>query len=296
MDIDPELVVDTRCHTGEGPLYHPDEDAVYWVDIPNAQLFRYFPDKDDYEVVFNEHTAVGGYTIEQDGALELFRARGLVERYRDGDRDTLVAEIDRERASRFNDVIADPEGRVFAGTMPTSDGGGTLYRFDPDGTYTPVRTDVALPNGMGFTPAGDSLYFTESDAGLIHEFDYDRSTGEISNRTVFVDVSDEEGIPDGLTVDEEGYVWSARWDGGCLVRYSPKGEEVDRVMFPAKKVSCATFGGRDYSTMYVTTAGGYDRETEGEAAGALFAFDAPVSGQPEFRSALGPAQDDRTNN
>jgi D-xylonolactonase len=287
MDADVERVADTHCDTGEGPLWHPDEGALYWVDIPNGCLFRYWPDEDDHELVFAEHTAQAGFTIEEDGSLALFRARGLVEGYDGGDRETLVNEIDRERPTRFNDAIADPEGRAFAGTMPTADGPGNLYRFDPDGDYERVVPDVDIPNGMGFTEDLETFYFTESEEHVIYEYDYDRATGEISNQRTFVDTSGEAGVPDGMTVDEEGYVWSARWNGGCVVRYDPDGNEVGRVDIPAQKVSSVTFGGPDYGTAYVTTAlEGHDRAEEGEGAGALFAIDAPVSGRPEFRSSL----------
>lgn len=288
MDADCELVADTHCDTGEGPLWHPDEELLYWVDIPNGRLFRYDPAADEHERVFDEHAAQAGFTIEEDGALILFRARGLVERYDGGDRETLVYEIDDERASRFNDAIADPEGRVFAGTMPTEDGLGSLYRFDPDGSYERVVADVDIPNGMGFTEDLETFYFTESEANAIYAYDYDRDAGELSNRRTFVDTSGEAGVPDGMTVDSEGYVWSARWGGGCVVRYDPDGEEVGRVELPAEKVSSVTFGGPDYETIYATTALEFgDREEEGEGAGALFAIDAPVPGRPEFRSLLG---------
>ena len=90
-----------------------------------------------------------------------------------------------------------------------------------------------------------------------------------------------------MTVDAEGFIWSTRWDGGCLVRYDPNGTEVARITLPARKVSCATFGGENYATMFVTTAGGHLKETDGEHAGALFALTIPgVRGVPEFRSKI----------
>ena len=99
--------------------------------------------------------------------------------------------------------------------------------------------------------------------------------------------SGEEGIPDGMTVDAQGYVWSARWDGGCLVRYAPDGTEERRIAFPARKVSSATFGGEGYADIYVTTAGGDRKETEGEGAGALFRIPPGIRGVEEFYSRVG---------
>ena len=123
---------------------------------------------------------------------------------------------------------------------------------------------------------------------VIYLFDYDRDTGDISNPRAFVQVPEGEGVPDGMTVDAEGYVWSARWGSGCLVRYAPDGTEVLRINFPAKKVSSVTFGGEDYTDIYVTTAGGNDKEREGPGAGALFRLNLGIRGLPEFPSRVCP--------
>ena len=104
---------------------------------------------------------------------------------------------------------------------------------------------------------------------------------------MFLDVGDEEGVPDGMTVDAEGHIWSARWDGHCLVRYNPTGTEVARVEFPARKVSSVTFGGDAYADAYVTTAGGDDKQNEGTGAGGLFQVNLGVTGVPEFVSRVG---------
>lgn len=284
--MEPELIADYQCKTGEGPLWHPDEKRLYWLDIPNGRVFRHDPGTGKHEQVF-EGDEVGGLTIQEDGALLLFMARGAVAIWRQGeDLDYLVQELEQERESRFNDVIADPAGRVFCGTMPSPDHLGRLYRLDVDAAISPVLEQVAVSNGMGFTPDRRRMYFTDSPTRQISLFDYDEASGELANRRVFADLSDEEGIPDGMTVDAEGGVWSARWDGGCLVRYTPGGKEDRRLEFPAKKVSCATFGGDDYGDLYVTTAGGDDKAVEGEGAGALFRVRPGVCGVPEFRSRI----------
>ena len=128
------------------------------------------------------------------------------------------------------------------------------------------------------------MYHTDSRKHEIYLFDYDKDTGDITNRKVFIRTPQEEGTPDGMTVDAEGYVWSARWDGGCLVRYTPEGKEDMRILFPAKKVSSVTFGGEDYTDIYVTTAGGDNKEEEGSGAGAMFHINLGIKGMPEFFS------------
>jgi sugar lactone lactonase YvrE len=279
----PELLADYACVVGEGPLWHPMERRVYWTDIDTGRLFRYEPATGAHEQIF-QGEKVGGFTVQADGSLLLFMARGAVKVWRAGELTTIIDEIPDERESRFNDVIADPEGRVFCGTMSTPDRPGRLYRLDTDGTLTKVLDGIGCSNGMGFTLNGTQMYYTDSTAKEIYLFDYDRATGGLSNQRLFANLKDELGVPDGMTVDAEGTVWSAIWDGSCLIRFAPDGSEMLRIPFPAKKVSCATFGGEDYTDMYVTTAGGDKKETDGEHAGALFRLNIGVRGVPEFFS------------
>lgn len=288
----PELIADYECVTGEGPLWHPLEQRVYWCDIPRGRLFRYDPATGEHDMCYEGDEALGGFTVQADGALLFFMARGAVKIWRQGELTTVIDEIPDERDSRFNDVIADPEGRVFCGTMPTAERLGRLYRLDTDGTLTRVLDGVGTSNGMGFTPDGKQMYYTDTRKREIYLFDYDRASGAIDKRRVFVhvpsgDESPVEGGPDGMTVDAEGYVWGARWGGGCLVRYAPDGREVQRVAFPAIKVSSVIFGGPDYTDMYVTTAGGQQKEIDGPGAGALFRLRMGIAGVPEFYSRIG---------
>jgi D-xylonolactonase len=133
-------------------MWHPAEKRVYWVDIPAARLHRYDPRSGAHET-FDTGTPAGGFTIQPDGALLLFMARGAVRLWSGGGfAGTVVEEIPDERDSRFNDVIADPEGRVFAGTMSTAQRAGRLYRLDRDGSVRAVLEGIGTPNGMGFTP------------------------------------------------------------------------------------------------------------------------------------------------
>src|SRR5688500_7336911 len=135
MNLEPELIADYACVVGEGPLWHPQERRVYWVDIDRGRIFRYDPATGQHEMCYEGDT-VGGFTIQANGALLLFMGRGAIKTWRDGELATIVEEIPDERESRFNDVIADPAGRVFCGTMPSGDQLGRLYRLDLDGTLT----------------------------------------------------------------------------------------------------------------------------------------------------------------
>ena len=282
-----ELIADYQCHTGKNPLWHPLERRLYWTDIPRGRIFRYDPATGQHEQCYNGDP-VGGFTIQTDGALLLFMARGAIAAWRDGRLDYIVEEVPAERDGRFNDVIADPAGRVFCGTMPTPEHLGRLYRLDTDGSLHLLVEGVNVPNGMGFTLDRRRMYFTESRARNIYLFDYDEKTGALANRRIWLQIPPDAGTPDGLTVDAEGCLWSARWGDSALYRYTPDGAEERRLEFPAKKVSSVVFGGDDLRDLYVTTAlTDGTKASEGDGAGALFRLRPGVKGLPEFFSRIG---------
>ena len=285
--MEPELIVDYKCECGENPLWHPLEKKLYWVDIIRGRIFRFDPATGKHEMCY-EDVPVGGFTIQKDGALLLFRTKGEVVIWRNGKTTNVIKEIPEEHEHRFNDVIADSAGRVFCGTYSEERKPGRLYRLDTDGSITKILDNVGCSNGMGFTLDHKQMYFTDSrPAKMIYLFDYDRKTGVISNQWVFVKVpAAEEGVPDGMTVDAEGFIWSAMWDGWNLLRYTPQGVEDRRIRFPARKVSSVTFGGEDLTDIYITTAGGDNKAENGPGAGALFRLRPGIKGIPEFFSSI----------
>lgn len=285
----PELAADVPCETGENPLWHPDEQRIYWTDIPNGMLYRMKPG--GAVESFDVGAPTGGFTIQADGDLLLFMARGAVRTWRDGTfTGTILDNVSGEEDSRFNDIIADPAGRVFCGTMSSPSHAGRLYRLDTDGTLTCLVEGMGTPNGMGFSGDRRTFYQQDSRACNLYRYRYDETTGDIADQQILVHVDHEtegKGRPDGMTVDAEDCIWSARWDGWRVVRYSPRGEPLTEIEIPVHKVSCITFGGHDLRTAYVTTAGAPDRPAEGAAAGSLFTIHMPVQGRTEFRSRIG---------
>jgi sugar lactone lactonase YvrE len=145
--------------------------------------------------------------------------------------------------------------------------------------------DVGLSNGIGFSPEHETLYYTDSWTDRIDAFDYEAETGDLTNRRTFVDLSETAGMPDGLTVDADGYVWSAQYEGGHIARFTPDGEFDRRIKIPVSQVTSVMFGGADLGDLYVTTAGGTDPDAE-EYAGAVFRLDPGVRGREEFRSQI----------
>ncbi len=289
-----DTVAGTRCATGENPLWHADEKRLYWTDIPAGRLYRFDPVARRYERCYTGRP-VGGFTIQADGALLLFRDRGNIVRFHnDRITDTLVESIPELEETRFNDVIADPCGRVFAGSMSVGSAwNGRLYRFDQDGSRQVVGDGYGTPNGMGFTADGKTMYFTDSRARCIYRFRYDQRTGRIDQRTLFTETAETDaarlGRSDGMTVDSDGNLWSARWDGGCILCYEPQGVITTQIPMPARKISSVAFGGEQLDELYATSATGGTPDGDDPHAGALFRLYPGVTGRPEYRSCLGNA-------
>lgn len=277
-----ETIADYGSETAEGPLWDERRQRVFWIDIYDGQLFEYDPETDDHDVVW-EGGVLGGTTLQNDGSLLLFGEAGAVFRLQEGKTSAVIDEMSADAHTRYNDCIADPEGRVYCGTKGTETGPGRLYRLDTDGTIHLVEDELGLSNGLGFSPDGSTLYHTDSTADRIYAYDYAASNGALSNRRTFVDLSSEPGMPDGLTVDADGCVWSAQYGGGCLLRYAADGDAVDRVQLPVENVTSLAFGGPSLQDLYVTTA----KRAEGPSepnAGALFRVSTDVIGRLPFRS------------
>lgn len=199
----------------------------------------------------------------------------------------LLAEINPvyERERRFNDAVADLRGRVYAGTYSEDAKTGRLYCIEQDGRGWTVRDEVRTSNGMAFTLDGRYLYHTETRAGWIRLGEYDDVTGRLDNWRAFTHVAEREGMADGLALDQAGYVWSARFGAGAVIRYAPDGTEVERISLPTPRVTSVAFGGAALEDLYITTAGGGDRASD-PLAGALFRVRPSVTGAPRFLSSI----------
>ena len=286
----PEILVDSHDHNAENPLWHPHHQYLYWTDIPTGRMFRYYPATDTYEQIYDGEP-VGGFTIQEDGALLLFKTKGTVEIWHEGEITTVIDSIPEAKDTRFNDAIADPEGRVYSGIMATESTDGKLYCIDTDGSYRVMAENLLVPNGMGFCADYKYFYLTDSDRRTIYRFNYDRATGNLSNQQAYIVTPENEGIPDGMTIDSEGYIWSARWDGSHVYRYNPEGNEVMRIKLPASKISCVSFGGKNYERLFISSARG-DRECDSmtekwsrdDPSGDLFHLQAGIKGRSELLS------------
>lgn len=281
-------VLAARAILGEGPLWDPEELVLYWVDIKGRFVHRFDP-------------ATGRDTRwptpEPVGCLALRAGGGLVMALRSGfhffapDTGAIQAvarpELDR-RENRFNDGKPDRRGRFWAGSMhdPETAPTGALYRLDPDGACHRMVDGIVCSNALCWSPDGRVMYHADTLRRVVWAWDSDPDRGEIANRRVFVELVGDAGAPDGATVDTEGFVWLAHWDGWQLTRHDPTGRTERVVRLPVQRPTCPAFGGPDLDVLYVTSASiGLSAAAlvAQPCAGGILALDPGVRGLPEAR-------------
>jgi sugar lactone lactonase YvrE len=251
-------VLDRHDVLGEGPAWDAANDRLVWCDIAGRKIHELRRDGDGW--------AAGATWAMPDlpGAVVPHRDGGLLAMVGHefcllGDDGALapIARIEVTGApARFNDCKVDPRGRLLAGTMVLDlSEPGRLVRLDPDGTLTTLLDDVALSNGLDWSPDGATFYFTDTPTRGIDAFDYDLDTGAIAGRRRLVTIPVGLGAPDGMCVDDEGCLWTATIFSGTVRRYSPDGELLGVIETPAHQVSSCTFGGPDAGELFITTIG-----------------------------------------
>jgi sugar lactone lactonase YvrE len=261
-----EPVGDVTAVLGEGPYWVPEDSCLLWVDIPAGLLHRtQIPSgrtvTADVGSVSAAFPADGGAILYAGGNQVMVRepVRGSApgKPGPSGEWTTrIIAQAPAQDGVRFNDASVDPAGRVWVGSMDMEETKplGELYRLDPGGVLTAVASGATVSNGLGWSPDGSRMYYADSPTKRVDVFDYDQAMGQAYARRVFADLSDAAGAPDGLTVDLDGYVWVAMWDGGALRRFAPSGELDAVVPVPVARPTSVAFGGNGMAELYVTTA------------------------------------------
>ena len=282
--------VPCRNNLGEVPVWDAAEQALYWVDIEGCLLQRYEP-ATGQTIEWRLPERVCALALREAGGLILALASGFA--FFDpatGDLVRLAAPEAHLPTNRFNDGKCDRRGRFWAGTMDDrlTSRTAALYRFDADLSCRKMESGIGISNSLAWSPDDRVFYFADTLRRTIFAYDFDLDSGIIANARVFTDCADQPGTPDGSTVDSEGYLWNAQWDGWRLVRYAPDGR-VDRVVpLPVQKPTSCMFGGPDLRTLYVTSAvwdlGGEPLDAQ-PLAGSLLALDVGVAGLPESRFA-----------
>lgn len=280
-----EVVVDDRNRCGEAPTWDAQRQRLVWTDIERGLVFEFFP-ATEQKSILNRDLTVSGIALNRTGELVFGGAGGLHLWKGQGHYRTIVAEH-KGVTLCFNDIIADPQGRIYGGTIYWGLNGmerrGDLYLIDGNGEAHVVDEGVELANGLGFSPDNRILYFADSAARCIHSYDVDSHSGALRRKRVFVRVPSDQGIPDGLTVDREGFVWCALWYGAQIVRYDPDGTVERRIRLPVTQVSSLSFGGKDLTELFITSA---SEPWRSQLAPSGFNFNWPDFGGELFRVRL----------
>jgi sugar lactone lactonase YvrE len=249
---------------GESPFWHPDEAALYWCDIPGKALNRYVPGTGAHQR-WDLDSEPGCCAPLPGGDLLLARRDGLF-RFdpRSGQGKRLAAPPYDPKTERFNDGKADPQGRLWVGTIydPRTEPKAALYRWAA-GTLVRQAGGITVSNGLAFSPDGATMYWSDTAAHRIDAFDFDAVAGTLSRQRPYaqfppkvpgMDLNDYGGRPDGAAVDAEGAYWVAMFEGQRLLRLAPDGSVLQTLPLPVRCPTMPCFGGADLRTLYVTTA------------------------------------------
>lgn len=273
---------------GEGPLWHVEEQTLYWVDIEGQAFHRYHPVSKAHERI-EVGVMMGVLRFRASGGLIMATSRGLQLWDASTRQLTPIAHPEEGKPdARFNDGGVDPQGRFWAGTMAPGTPSSSLYRLDADHSLHRMDTGIGTSNGIAWSLDGRTLYFTDSPAKMIYAYDFDGETGSISNRRPFIHTPDELGFPDGLVVDSQGFLWSARWGGWKISRYDPTGQPEREIYLPAEFPTSCVFGGPDLTDLYITSAwtllGAEHRKIQ-PYSGDIFLVHTDIRGQvePKYR-------------
>jgi len=285
---EPFVVARQLCTLGESPIWSVSEQALYWVDIVKPMIYR----REAASGQVNQwkvQDEIGSIGFAGEGRLIAATRRGFGF-FKLGDGSFhLLADPEGNgvnNAVRMNDGKVDRLGRFWCGGMedPGCRDIASLYRFDPDHTFHKMENAIAISNAICWNPNNTIMYFADSLKSVVWAYDFDAAEGIINNRRVFIKLNDGEGVPDGATVDVDGFLWLAHFGGGVVKRYDPKGKVERCIKFPVSQTTCPAFGGSDMSTLYVTTASinfspnDFQREP---FAGSLFVVETDIKGVPE---------------
>lgn len=272
-----EQVTDPVAYHGEGPVWSPRWGGLRWLDMLAGDLLSLDADGGvDRRHVGSIVAAVrprrgGGAVIAVERGFALEELDGLI---------TYLPPVWTSTAIRMNEGGCDPDGRFYCGSMAYDQrpGAASLYQLDPDLSVHSVLTEVTISNGLEWSPDGSRAYYNDTATHRVSVFDYDAQSG-LTNRRTFVEIPDG-GDPDGLTVDSEGGVWTAIFDGGCVHRYRPDGVLDEVVEVPARQVTACTFGGERLDELFITTSREGLQDDEDPLAGSLFRARPQVTGLP----------------
>lgn len=279
-----ELVLDAKARLGEGALWQPEQKLLYWIDNVANELHIFDPETGNNEK-YSLPDRPGTVVPLHNGNMMVAMENGVFEWNRETKALAFFAENpEQETGSRYNDGKCDSSGRFWVGTYADGKKQCALYRINGDGKVQKMLDDVICSNGIAWSIDKTKMYYIDTPTRVVQQFDYNDSTGEISNGKVIIRFPEGVGSPDGSTLDSEGMLWIAHWGGACVSRWNPEtGEMIGKVEVPTREVTSVAFGGDELETLYITTVSEWaDEETLAKYphSGGLFAVNPGVKGIP----------------
>lgn len=284
-----ELNLDARALLGEGPIWDARRQVLYWVDISGAKVHAYDPAKVE-DRAFDVGQPVGTVVPRRSGGVMVALRDGFAALDTETGALTTIADPEAHLPeNRFNDGKCDPAGRFWAGTMRIAEdraGAGSLYRLDPDLSVHKMWGNITTANGIAWSLDARTMYYIDTPTMQVVAFEYDLETGAIANPKPVVSTPDGPGFPDGMTIDAEGMLWVAYWDGWRVVRWDPAtGKALAVIELPVARVTAPWFGGPNLDELYITSARvGLDQAALAQQphAGSIFRVQPGVRGLPAF--------------
>jgi len=271
-----ELFYQIDAIIGEGAYWDWRTSELLMVDITGGRVIKLSPSGDlikEYQLGNKVGAVIG---VENSSNYLLVEQRGLTMMAPSGARTELLMLLEANEQKRFNDAKADPAGRLWAGVMGMDQrpGVGALYSYQAGGLMHQMITDLTVPNGLDWTIDNKTMYFIDSPTRTVGVYDFNLETAEISLRNSFsMPIS---GNPDGMTLDAEDNLWIALWDGSAVIQLSPEGKLMQQIDLPVSRVTTCTFGGKDLTTLYITSASfGVDEDL----AGSVFVYETDTQGK-----------------
>jgi len=288
MTLAEQLTAPIADH-GEGPVWYDRWPGLRWVDMLAGDVLEL--DSGTGEIRrFPVGSVAAALRPRTDGGVVIAMERGFA--LADSDFQTIepLPELWTDHGIRMNEGGCDPDGRFYCGSMAydATSGAGALYRLDHDGTTRIELPAVTISNGLAWSPDGTTAYYVDTPTQRIDAFDYEPES-VLSHRRTAIRIPEESGAPDGLTIDADGNLWVALWNGGAVHQYSPTGTLLDVVHLPAAQVTACTFGGPNLDELYITTSRNGLGDNAEPAAGALFRATPGVRGLPILPYRGGPA-------
>jgi sugar lactone lactonase YvrE len=251
-----QQIIRAQATLGEGAIWNPLDQKLYWVDILGCMLHIYDPET-GHGRTFPTGDYVGTVVPETKETVLLALQTGIHRMDTNTGVLTLLNNPLPGAPVRFNDGKCDPSGRFWVGTlyMDGTRGSSKLYRFDPDRSIHEMLHEISISNGIVWSADKKTMYYTDTPTSCVEAFDFDDETGKISNPRIILRIPEEDGFPDGMTIDSEDNLWIGMWGGGSVNCYDPKaGTLLQQIKVPAPHTTSCAFGGPEFKTLFITTA------------------------------------------